>query len=83
MTVLENSQTRMRWRGVWHGLEAIRTFEYVEAEGGEGKTHFTQSEECEGFMGLVLRVDGWMGGNLRKKFVKFNEDLRGYCERTQ
>jgi len=28
----------------------------------------------------VLTVDGWMGGNLRKKFVKFNEDLRGYCE---
>lgn len=59
-------------------MVAIRSFTYEEVEGG--KTKFSQSEEANGFMGGVLVVDGWVGGNLKKKFQKFNEDLRVRCE---
>ena len=81
LEILENTSERLRWKGVWHGLVAVRTFAYEEIEAG--KTRFTQSEEATGFMGGVLKVDGWMGGNLRKKFLMFNEDLRRYCERRE
>ena len=40
-------------------------------------TRFTKSEEATALMGAVWVVDGWMGGNLRKEFQRFNEDLRG------
>ena len=90
LEILENGEGRLRWRGVWHGLVAVRCFEWVEveievdAEGegeGEGKgkrmgTRFTQSEEAKGFMGGVFVVDGWLGGNLKKKFDRFGEDLK-------
>jgi len=68
-------------KGVWHGMVAVRTFSYLDD--GEGGTKFTQSEEAKGFMGAVLVVDGLVGGNLRRKFVKFNEDLRDYCEKEE
>ena len=79
LEILENIPSRLRWKGVWHGLVAIRTFAYEEAEGG--RTKFTQSEEAKGFMGGVLKVDGWMGGNLAKKFASFNRDLKMECEK--
>lgn len=79
---MENSQDRLKSKGVWHGLVAFRTFEYVAAENeGVKGTMFTQSEEATGFMGAVLVVDAWMGGNMKKKFSKFNDDLKGECER--
>jgi hypothetical protein len=80
LEILENSPLQLRWKGIWHGLSAVRSFSYEEIEGG--KTKFTQSEEAKGFMGGVLIVDGWMGGNLVKKFAKFNEDLKVRCERA-
>lgn len=84
LEILENSEVQMRWKGVWHGLVAVRTFRYeeVELDGERGKgTRFTQSEEATGFMGGVLVIDGWLGGNLKKKFGEFNADLKGWCER--
>jgi hypothetical protein len=81
LEILENTPERLRWKGLWHGMLAVRTFAFEEAEGG--KTRFTQSEEATGFMGGVLKADAWMGGNLRKKFVKFNEELKGFCERKE
>ncbi|KAF8863107.1 hypothetical protein BDZ45DRAFT_738782 [Acephala macrosclerotiorum] len=73
LTVLENSRT-------------ARAGRYVDAEEDVGgkkmkETRFMQSEEASGFMGGVLVVDGWMVGNLKKKFVKFNEDFVGECLR--
>ncbi|CZR55753.1 uncharacterized protein PAC_05641 [Phialocephala subalpina] len=66
LTVLENSNSALRWKG---GKKVQGTM-------------FTQSEEASGFMGGVLVVDGEMGGwDLKKKFAKFNEDLRGECVR--
>ncbi|KAL2064205.1 hypothetical protein VTL71DRAFT_4699 [Oculimacula yallundae] len=84
LEILENTESVLRWKGVWHGLVAVRSFAYeeIELEGGKEKgTKFTQSEEAKGFMGGVLVVDGWLGGNLKKKFVVFNADLKGWCER--
>lgn len=88
LEILENGEERMRWKGVWHGLVAVRCFEWAEVEidaeaTGERQlkgTRFTQSEEAKGFMGGVLVVDGWLGGNLKKKFDRFGEDLRVWCE---
>jgi len=64
---------------VWHGLVAVRTFTFEEAEGGG--CNFVQTEEAKGFMGGVLTLDGWLGGNLRKKFLVFNEDLKKEVEK--
>ncbi|KAL5322565.1 hypothetical protein ACEPPN_010538 [Leptodophora sp. 'Broadleaf-Isolate-01'] len=100
LEILENTESQMSWKGVWHGLVAVRRFRFEEVdleneiegeregegEGGKGLgkgrgTRFTQSEEATGFMGGVLVVDGWLGGNLKRKFAEFNEDLKGVCER--
>jgi hypothetical protein len=79
--ILENTHLQLRWKGIWLGLTAIRTFRYEGTE--DGKTKFTQSEEAKGFMGGVLKVDSWMGGNLEKKFATFNEELKRRCEQNQ
>ncbi|KAH7348610.1 hypothetical protein BKA65DRAFT_500937 [Rhexocercosporidium sp. MPI-PUGE-AT-0058] len=82
LEILENSESQMRWKGVWHGLVAVRCFRWEEVElDGKTGTKFTQSEEAKGFMGGVLVVDGWLGGNLKKKFEEFNGDLKAWCER--
>ncbi|KAK0121925.1 hypothetical protein ONS95_010200 [Cadophora gregata] len=89
LEILENEEARMRWKGVWHGLSAVRCFEWVEVDmdSDEGRktmgTRFTQSDEAKGFMGGVLVVDGWMGGNLKKKFGEFGEDLKVWCEELE
>ncbi|KAG4438828.1 hypothetical protein IFR05_005668 [Cadophora sp. M221] len=94
LEILENSERGMSWKGMWHGLVAVRRFGFeevdlemeTEGEGGKGNgkgTRFTQSEEARGFMGGVLVVDGWLGGNLKRKFGEFNEDLKVFCEREE
>ncbi|CZT06772.1 hypothetical protein WAI453_012923 [Rhynchosporium graminicola] len=84
LEILENTEAVLKWKGVWHGLVAVRSFRYeeVELEGGKGKgTRFTQDEVAKGLPGFILTVDGWLGGNLKKKFEEFNADLKGECER--
>lgn len=80
--ILENSPERLRWKGTWHGMVAERVFAWEAVEGDPSKTRLVQSEESRGaLISAILMVDGWMGANLKKKFVVLNEDLKVYCER--
>jgi hypothetical protein len=83
-TVLENSSSEFRWRGMLWGIPGLFTgehcFRFEPSKITPGGTTFVQSEKFSGVLSFLIAEGTAFAKQTREGFEGFNGDLKKKCE---